>query len=109
VLQFPKEKPDMRDQDAEIQALSQYLIDEIVNAAGLKKTARTRRVFDFFLHRVTMYLSTICVTTDRKIATDGFPSAVGWMAGHWVREIHTRGGATIPRAAPDRFKPCRGL
>ncbi|HTX90207.1 MAG TPA: hypothetical protein VMC09_03235 [Anaerolineales bacterium] len=90
----------MSDRDEEIHALSRYLIDEIILAAGLKKTAGTRRIFDFFLHKVTDRLSTICVTTDRMIATDGFPAATGWMAGNWVREVTRRGAGTIPPDGP---------
>ncbi len=90
----------MRNENEEIHALSQYLIDEIILAAGLKKTARTRWVFNLFLHGITISLSTICVTTDRKIATEGFPAAVGWMAGHWVRKVRTRGAGTVPAEGP---------
>jgi hypothetical protein len=90
----------MREKDEEIHALSQYLIDEIIMAFGLRKTAGTHRVFDFFLNKVTSRLSTICVLTDRKIGTQGFPAATGWMASHWVRQVTTRGAETIPSAGP---------
>jgi hypothetical protein len=100
VLQFRKESSCMREKDEEIHALSQYLIDEIILAFGLKKTSGTRRVFDLLLNRVTTRLATICVMTDRKILTEGFPAAVGWMAGHWVREVNTRGAGTVPPAGP---------
>jgi hypothetical protein len=100
VLQFLKEFAWMPEYDDEIHALKQYLTDEVINAAGLKKTAGARRVFDFFLHRITTYLSTICILTDRKILTDGFPAATGWMASHWVREVITRGRDAIPAEGP---------
>lgn len=90
----------MRDNDPEIHALSQYLIDEIIVAVGLKKTTTTRRLVDFLLHKVTVRLSSICVMTDRKIAADGFPAAVGWMASHWVREVNTRGAQSVPAKGP---------
>jgi hypothetical protein len=90
----------MRTLDADVKALSHYLTDEIVNAVGLKVTARSRRVFDFFLHTITTRLSTICITTDRMIATDGFPAATGWMANHWVREVIARGAETVPPEGP---------
>jgi hypothetical protein len=90
----------MRDESAEINALSHYLIDEIINAVGLKKSTTTHRVFNFLLHRITIRLSTICITTDQKITTVGFPSAVGWMASHWVREVTTRGAESIPAIGP---------
>jgi hypothetical protein len=90
----------MREKDEEIHALRLYLTDEIINAVGLKKTTGTRRVFDFLLKKVTSRLSTICVMTDRKIATDGFPAATDWMASHWVREVTTRGTGAVPAKGP---------
>jgi hypothetical protein len=90
----------MRDNDPEIHALSQYLIDEIIMAVGLKKTTTTRRLFDFLLQKVTVRLSSICVMTDRKIAENGFPAAAGWMASHWVREVNTRGARSVPAKGP---------
>jgi hypothetical protein len=90
----------MPERDEEIIALSNYLIDEIINAVGLRKSAGLQSVFNIFLKRITMYLSGICIATDRKIATDGFPAATGWMAGHWVREVTTRGAGSIPAEGP---------
>ena len=68
----------MSEKGQEIYALSQYLIDEIINAAGLKKSVWTHRFLDFLLRNVTTHLATICVITDQKIASDGFPAATGW-------------------------------
>jgi hypothetical protein len=90
----------MNETDMEIRALSRYLIDEIILAAGLKKTAGTRRMLGFFLHKVTTRLATICVLTDRNIVTQGFPAATGWMAGHWIREVSTRGAESVPPQGP---------
>jgi len=90
----------MREQDEEIHALRQYLTDEIIIAFGLKKTIVTRRAFDFFFNRITTRLSTICVLTDRKISSEGFPAATGWMAGHWIRETRTRGAESVPAKGP---------
>jgi hypothetical protein len=100
VLQFPQEFTLMQENDKAILALSNYLIDEIIIAVGLKKSTTAHRVFDFFFKRVTIRLSTICFMTDQKIATDGFPSAAGWMAGHWVREVTTRGADSVPSTGP---------
>ena len=101
----------MREHDPEIQALSRYLIDEIILAFGLKKTAGRRRAFDLLLNRVTTRLASICVLTDRKIATDGFPAAAGWMASHWVREVRHARRRERPagRPAAGRLQPRRGL
>ncbi len=81
-------------------SLSNFLIDEIINAVGLRKSAGLQWVFNIFLKRITMYLSGICIATDRKIATEGFPAATGWMASHWVREVTTRGATFIPSEGP---------
>jgi hypothetical protein len=90
----------MSEKDEEIISLSNYLTDEIINAVGLKKSAGLRWVFNILLKRITMYISGICITTDRKIVSDGFPAALGWMASHWVREVTTRGSAFIPAEGP---------
>lgn len=90
----------MREHENEIVALSLYLIDEIINAVGLTKSAGMQRVFNIFLGKLTMYLSGICIATDRKIASDGFPAATGWMASHWVHEVTTRGAASVPAEGP---------
>jgi hypothetical protein len=86
--------------DLEAQALSHYLIDEIVMAFGMKSTKLTHWVFNLFLGKVTDRLAGICVVTDRKIETDGFPSATGWMASNWVRAVRTRGIENIPLDGP---------
>jgi hypothetical protein len=90
----------MPEKDEEIHRLSQFLIDEIVMAFGLKRSAFSRRVFVFLLNRVTTRLSTICILTDHKVATEGFPAATGWMASHWIREVTTRGAGSIPPKGP---------
>lgn len=90
----------MRAEDEEIHALSQFLIDEIIMAFGLQKTAGNRRLFNLFMHRVTTRLASICVLTDHRILAEGFPAAVGWMAGHWVREVRTRGTGSVPASGP---------
>ena len=64
----------MRAKDLEIQALSHYLIDEIIMAFGWKKSAVTHGVVSLLLSKVTDRLASICVLTDRKIATQGFDS-----------------------------------
>ncbi len=87
-------------EDEEIHALSNYLVDEIILAFGVKRTPATHRLFDFFFRGITTRLSAICVLTDRKIAMEGFPAATGWMAGHWVQQVSMRGAETIPPSGP---------
>ena len=64
--------------DAVIQSLSDTLIDEIINAVGLPKTARTQRIFNLLFHKAAGRLAGIGVTFDRLIDRDGFPSACAW-------------------------------
>jgi len=90
----------MQDQDEEILSLSRYLVDEIILAFGLQRTAFSRRFFNLFFQDVTTRLSSICVQTDCKIATQGFPAALGWMASHWVKEVWTRGAPAVPASGP---------
>jgi hypothetical protein len=90
----------MSEKDEEIISLSNYLIDEIINTVGLKKSVGLQWIFNILLKRITMYISRICITTDQKIATDGFPAATRWMASHWVREVTTRGAASISAEGP---------
>jgi hypothetical protein len=87
-------------EDEEIHALSNYLVDEIILAFGVKRTPATHRLFDFFFRGITNRLSAICVLTDRKIAMEGFPAATGWMAGHRVQQVSMRGAETIPPSDP---------
>ena len=86
--------------DAVIQSLSDTLINEIINAVGLPKTASTRRVFDLLFHKAAGRLAEIGVTFDRLIGRDGFPSACGWVLANWCRDITTRGSESVPQSGP---------
>jgi hypothetical protein len=86
--------------DAVIQSLSDTLINEIINAVGLPKTASTRRVFDLLFHKAAGRLAEIGVTFDRLIGRDGFPSACGWVLANWCRDIATRGSESVPQSGP---------
>ncbi len=90
----------MGQRDADIQFLSESLIDEIVNAVGLTKTPAARWIFGPFFRRAAERLSAIGVTADQMIATDGFPAAAGWMMSHWVKNVARRGARTIPAVGP---------
>jgi hypothetical protein len=86
--------------DAVIQSLSDTLINEIINAVGLPKTASMQRVFDRLFHKAAGRLAEIGVTFDRLIVNDGFPSACAWALTHWCRDITTRGSESIPQSGP---------
>ena len=86
--------------DADIKALSDALIGEIFFALGLSKTGFAARTLGWPFRKATDRLSTIGVTADRMIASDGFPAAAAWMMGHWVRRVTVRGADTIPGGGP---------
>jgi hypothetical protein len=86
--------------DAVIQSLSETLIDEIINAVGLRKTAITQRIFDLLFHKAAGRLAEIGVTFDRLIDRDGFPSACAWALTNWCRDITARGSESVPQTGP---------
>jgi len=86
--------------DARIRTLTDTLLDEIVNAVGLRKTLAARRAFGLFFRRAADRLSAIGLAADRIISTDGFPAACQWMMSHWVRDVTTRGAETVPTEGP---------
>ena len=86
--------------DAAIQSLSNTLIDEIINAVGLPKTAMTQRTFDLLFHKAAGRLAEIGVTFDRLILSDGFTSACAWALINWCRDITARGSESVPQTGP---------
>ena len=86
--------------DADIQALSDILIGEIFFALGFSKTGIASRTFGWPFRKATDRLSTIGVTADQMIASDGFPAAAVWMMSHWVSRVTVRGADTIPTGGP---------
>ena len=86
--------------DAVIQALSDTLIKEIINAVGLPKTATTRRVFGLFFHKAAERLAGIGVSFDRLIERDGFPAACEWVLTNWCQDIQVRGTESVPQSEP---------
>ena len=86
--------------DTRIKTLTDTLLDEIVNAAGLRKTLAARRTFGLLFRRAADRLSAIGLAADRMIRTDGFPAACRWMMSHWVGNVTTRGAENIPPEGP---------
>ena len=86
--------------DADIKALSDTLIGEIFFALGFSKKGFAARAFGWPFRKATDRLSAIGVTADRMIASDGFPTAAGWMMSNWVRHVTVRGAETIPAEGP---------
>jgi len=78
--------------------LSVTLIDEIINAAGLPKIAFWRNILRIPFSRAADRLSSICLTGDQIIASDGAPASAAWMASHWVSQTFQRGSELVPPA-----------
>lgn len=86
--------------NAEIRRLSDCIIGEIFLALGFAKFGQAYRLFGGLFRRVADRLSTIAVTSDRMITTDGFPAAAAWMLTHWCQPVKARGSKTIPAQGP---------
>jgi len=86
--------------DADIRNLSNAVIGEIFLALGFSKTGAAYRTFGWLFRKAADRLSTICVTADRMVATDGFPEAAAWMLTNWCNRVTSRGAETIPTKGP---------
>ena len=86
--------------DAEIKALSDLLIYEILNAVGLPKTERLHRAIAPLFHKATDKLATIGVTFDRLVAEAGFPKAAEWALTNWCTGVKARGAEQVPAEGP---------
>jgi hypothetical protein len=86
--------------DADIRKLSDAIIGEIFFALGFSKTGAAFRTFHWLFRKPADRLSTICVTTDRMVASDGFPEAAAWILTNWCHPVIARGADTIPHTGP---------
>ena len=97
--------------DPAIQTLSDSLIDEIINAVGLPKTAGTRKAFNLLFHKAAGRLAEIGVRFDRLIDGEGFPAACKWVLTQLVpRHQEPRcGQRAVERTIIGHLQPCRCL
>ncbi|MBU4224955.1 MAG: hypothetical protein KKC71_03955 [Chloroflexi bacterium] len=86
--------------DADIKALSDSLIYEILNALGLPKTESLHRTLLPLFHKATDKLAIIGVTFDRLVAEAGFPKAAEWALSNWCRGVKARGSQHVPADGP---------
>jgi hypothetical protein len=86
--------------DTDIRKLSNAIIGEIFLALGFSKTGRAFRTFGWLFRKPADRVSTIAVTADCMIATDGFPKAAAWMLTNWCNGVTSRGAETIPAKGP---------
>ncbi len=86
--------------DTEIAALSESLVDELVGAVALPKTAFWHNLTWRLFRRITDRLAALGVNFDRMVASDGLPKASEWALTHFCNPIPARGMEHIPLAGP---------
>jgi hypothetical protein len=86
--------------DTEISALSESLVDELVGAVGLPKTAFWHGLFWRLSRKITQRLSTLGVTFDRLVGSDGLPIGSEWALTDFCNPIPARGAEHIPLTGP---------
>jgi hypothetical protein len=86
--------------DDQIHTLRNAIIGEIFLALGFSKTGFAFRTFGWIFHKPAERLSSLCVTTDRMVETDGFPQAASWILRTWCSRVTSLGTETIPTSGP---------
>lgn len=86
--------------DPRIAILSESLVNELVGALGLPKTAFWHNLFWRLSRRVTDRLATIGATFDRIVGEDGLPAGSAWGLTHFCNPIQARGVENIPLEGP---------
>ncbi len=84
----------------DIAVLSESLVDELVGAVGLPKTAFWHNLVWTFTHKITSRLASLGVTFDRIIADRGLPEGSRWALTHFCHPITARGSENIPATGP---------
>ena len=82
--------------DADISKLSNAVIGEIFLALGFSKTGAAYQTFGRLFRKPADRLSTLFVTADRMIVSDGFPEAMAWILKGFCRGVTAHGTETIP-------------
>jgi hypothetical protein len=86
--------------DAEISALSESLVNELVGAVALPRTAFWHNLTWKLFRKVTDHLATLGVTFDRLVDSDGLPIGSDWVLSHFCNPIPLRGAQHIPLTGP---------
>ncbi len=84
----------------EIAALSGSLVDEIVSASGLPRTAFWHNLFLKLLHHATDNLAHIAITFDHLAGLHGLPRAAELSLSNWCRSLSVRGQEQLPPTGP---------
>jgi hypothetical protein len=86
--------------DAEISALSESLVDEMVTALGLPKTVFWHKLFWHMSRGITDRLAALGVTFDRLVDGDGLPAGSAWALTDFCNPIQARGAENVPLDGP---------
>ena len=86
--------------DADVKALSDLLVNEILNALALPKSGGLRQTFAPIFAKATERLSSIGATFDRIVSQSGFAKASEWALTNFVRGVTARGEERIPSEGP---------
>lgn len=86
--------------DSDISALSASLVNELVGAVGLPKTAFWHNLFWCTFRKITDRLSTLGVTFDRLVGSDGLPTGSEWALKHFCTSIPILGAEHVPQTGP---------
>lgn len=86
--------------DMDVQTLSDSLVKEIVNAAGLPQNRALRSIFRRLFRPAVERMASIGLTLDREIAAGGAPYGTGRALSNWCREVRGRGRERVPASGP---------
>lgn len=86
--------------DQEIERLSESLVDELVGAVALPKTAFWHNLFWRLFRGITNRLSSLGVTFDRIVGAEGLPAGSLWALTHFCNPSAVHGTDHIPLTGP---------
>ncbi len=86
--------------DSEALFLARTLINEMVGAVGLPKTAAFQKFFWFLFRGLMTRFAELGLTFDRLVAKDGLPKAGEWALSYFCNPAPARGLEHIPPDGP---------
>lgn len=86
--------------DTEISTLSESLVDELVGAVGLPRTAFWHNLVWRLSRKITDHLATLGVTFDRLVGSEGLPAGSACALTNFCNPIPVRGAEYIPLTDP---------
>jgi len=86
--------------DLEIAKLSESLVDELVGAVALPKTAFWHNLFWRLFRRITDRLASLGINFDRIVGSEGLPAGSSWTLTHFCNPAAVFGTENIPHTGP---------